>query len=196
MRRLLTVQGWRWWASCRWWSACPARHRRWWRRGMSGGRCSESQWRGSASQSGAPTSAPRWRNGFEAPCRSSSSCWSGCRHRHSTGWCRTCVSVVQSFTYSNDECILLYQLTHLIICGTETLLFSSKAFIIRPLQRMLSIHWERRWRQRNGSNQSANSSPKQVSTSFHFYNLSRNVIHCTSCNICGCFLNAENNLLH
>ena len=30
--------------------------------------------------------------------------------------------------------------THLIICGTVTLLFSSKAFIIRPLQRMLSMH--------------------------------------------------------
>lgn len=33
--------------------------------------------------------------------------------------------------------------THLIICGTVTLLFSSKAFIIRPLQRMLSMHCER-----------------------------------------------------
>lgn len=33
--------------------------------------------------------------------------------------------------------------THLIIWGTVTLEFSSKAFIIRPLQRMLSTHWKR-----------------------------------------------------
>lgn len=30
--------------------------------------------------------------------------------------------------------------THLIICGTVTLEFSSKTFIMRPLQRMLSTH--------------------------------------------------------
>lgn len=34
--------------------------------------------------------------------------------------------------------------THLIIWGTVTLEFSSKAFIMRPLQRMLSTHWKRR----------------------------------------------------
>lgn len=33
--------------------------------------------------------------------------------------------------------------THLIIWGTVTLEFSSKAFIMRPLQRMLSTHWKR-----------------------------------------------------
>lgn len=35
--------------------------------------------------------------------------------------------------------------THLIICGTVTLEFSSKAFIMSPLQRMLSTHCEKQW---------------------------------------------------
>lgn len=34
--------------------------------------------------------------------------------------------------------------TYLIICGTVTLEFSSKAFIISPLHRMLSTHWSQR----------------------------------------------------
>lgn len=34
--------------------------------------------------------------------------------------------------------------TYLIICGTVTLEFSSKAFIMSPLQRILSTHWKKR----------------------------------------------------
>lgn len=34
--------------------------------------------------------------------------------------------------------------TYLIICGTVTLEFSSNAFIMSPLQRMLSTHWNQR----------------------------------------------------
>lgn len=34
--------------------------------------------------------------------------------------------------------------THLIIWGTVTLELSSKAFIMSPLQRMLSTHWDQR----------------------------------------------------
>lgn len=34
--------------------------------------------------------------------------------------------------------------TYLIICGTVTLEFSSKAFIMSPLHRMLSTHWNQR----------------------------------------------------
>lgn len=42
--------------------------------------------------------------------------------------------------------------THLIICGTVTLEFSSKAFIMSPLQRMLSTHCKRhRWEVGDGS---------------------------------------------
>lgn len=34
--------------------------------------------------------------------------------------------------------------TYLIICGTVTLEFSSKAFIMSPLHRILSTHWKQR----------------------------------------------------
>ena len=34
--------------------------------------------------------------------------------------------------------------TYLIICGTVTLEFSSNAFIMSPLHRMLSTHWNQR----------------------------------------------------
>lgn len=37
-----------------------------------------------------------------------------------------------------------HQRTYLIICGTVTLEFSSKAFIMSPLHRMLSTHWKQR----------------------------------------------------
>ena len=87
----LTVQGWHWLVSCRWWSACPARRQHQWKRGMSGGRCSGSRWRGSVGQLASPTDAPRWHSGSGEPCRSSSSCWSGCQHRRSTSWCPTCI---------------------------------------------------------------------------------------------------------
>lgn len=36
---------------------------------------------------------------------------------------------------------LLGSLAYLIMCGTETLEFSSNTLVIRPLQRMLSMHW-------------------------------------------------------
>ena len=86
----LTEPGWRWWASCRWWWVCLAPHRQWWTRGRSAGRCWGSQWRGTGGRSASPAGAPRWRSGSAAPCRSSSSYWSGCRRHRSTDWNLTC----------------------------------------------------------------------------------------------------------
>ena len=73
---------------------------------------------------------------------------SSCEFGHT---CSCIIHALVMYSCNANLCLCMYNVcvhfckvsdSHLIICGTETLLFSSKAFIIRPLQRMLSMHWK------------------------------------------------------